>query len=139
MAGKSEIGRLGEDIACKYLEDKKYQILTRNYRKPWGEIDIVARAPDRTLVFVEVKTLRCAKNLNPELSNSKLTDGLCFEELKPEDQMKFTKLKKFKRICESFCTANPSFIDEKKGWRIDFVAIEIYSAGSHSVRHYEGI
>jgi len=45
----------GEDLASDYLAKKGYKILERNFRKRYGEIDIVAL--DRnTLVFIEVKT-----------------------------------------------------------------------------------
>jgi len=47
-------GNEGEDIACQYLEQKGYCIIARNYRRPCGEIDIIA-ADKKTLVFVEVK------------------------------------------------------------------------------------
>ena len=47
-------GAAGEQAACDYLTAKKYRILARNYRRPCGEIDIVA-ADKKTLVFVEVK------------------------------------------------------------------------------------
>ena len=48
------VGNLGEDMACKYLQEKNYYILERNYRNRLGEIDIIAM--DRgVLVFVEVK------------------------------------------------------------------------------------
>lgn len=55
------IGMLGEDLAAKYLEQKGYEILARNWGNKWGEIDIVCRvaplgATLPTLVFVEVKT-----------------------------------------------------------------------------------
>lgn len=46
---------LGEDAACKYLENNGYKILERNFRKGYGEIDIIA-VKDKVLVFVEVKT-----------------------------------------------------------------------------------
>lgn len=49
------IGGSGEDIAAAFLQGLGYVILTRNYRKRFGEIDIVAEEGD-TLVFVEVKT-----------------------------------------------------------------------------------
>jgi putative endonuclease len=49
------IGGRGEDIAAAFLQGLGYAILTRNYRKRFGEIDIVAEEGD-TLVFVEVKT-----------------------------------------------------------------------------------
>lgn len=43
-----------EDLACRYLENLGYSILTRNYHCGVGEIDIIAQDGD-TLVFVEVK------------------------------------------------------------------------------------
>lgn len=49
------IGGSGEDIAAAFLQDLGYVILTRNYRKRFGEIDIIAEEGD-ILVFVEVKT-----------------------------------------------------------------------------------
>lgn len=50
-------GKLGEDFTADYLIKNGYDIITRNYRKPCGEIDIVASKGD-ILVFVEVKTRR---------------------------------------------------------------------------------
>lgn len=47
-------GVAGEQAACDYLAAKKYRIVARNYRKPCGEIDIIA-FNGKTLVFVEVK------------------------------------------------------------------------------------
>ena len=56
-AGKAPrpIGGSGEDLAAAFLQGLGYVILTRNYRKRFGEIDIIAEEGD-TLVFVEVKT-----------------------------------------------------------------------------------
>jgi putative endonuclease len=50
-----EKGKAGEDKAVEYLLEQGYRIEQRNYRTNRGEIDIVAAAPDGTLVFVEVK------------------------------------------------------------------------------------
>ena len=49
------IGTLGETIAESFLVSKKFAILERNFRTPFGEIDIVA-SKNNCLVFVEVKT-----------------------------------------------------------------------------------
>ncbi len=49
------IGSLGEKAACRFLKKNQYKILGRNYRKPYGEIDIIAQHGD-TVSFVEVKT-----------------------------------------------------------------------------------
>jgi len=48
-------GRLGESLAAEFLLGQGYAIVEKNYRKRYGEVDIIARDGD-TLVFVEVKT-----------------------------------------------------------------------------------
>lgn len=53
---KREIGAIGESAACDYLSKKGYLIERRNFRLAFGELDIVAIAPDGCRVFVEVKT-----------------------------------------------------------------------------------
>lgn len=55
MTTKKLIGDLGEDLATDYLLSKGYEILKRNYRKPFGEIDIIALKGE-IISFVEVKT-----------------------------------------------------------------------------------
>ena len=50
-----EIGDIGEEFAVKYLKKKRYRIVARNFRKKYGEIDIIAENKNY-LVFVEVKT-----------------------------------------------------------------------------------
>ena len=60
-----QVGNIGEDLAAKYLQSKRYEIIDRNYRWARGEIDIVARIGD-TLVFVEVKTARGDRFGSPE-------------------------------------------------------------------------
>jgi putative endonuclease len=47
-------GRKAEDIACARLQQAGLALTTRNYRSPFGEIDLVMQEHD-TLVFVEVR------------------------------------------------------------------------------------
>ncbi|MFH2123642.1 MAG: YraN family protein [Pseudomonadota bacterium] len=52
---KNILGQRGEDLAARFLLTAGYQIIVRNYRSYYGEIDIIAREA-KSLVFVEVKT-----------------------------------------------------------------------------------
>lgn len=54
---KKETGDIGEKYAAKYLKHHDCRIMEQNYRKPYGEIDIIAR-DGNYLLFVEVKTRR---------------------------------------------------------------------------------
>jgi putative endonuclease len=47
-------GKIGEDLACRELQRRGYEIVARRYRLRHGELDIIAR-DGGTLVFVEVK------------------------------------------------------------------------------------
>jgi putative endonuclease len=51
------LGDAGERAAARYLRRAGLRVITRGYRTPLGEIDLIARDRD-TLVFVEVKTRR---------------------------------------------------------------------------------
>ncbi len=53
--GKLEIGRAGEEFACRYLVAKGYTILRRNYRSGHLETDIICENETHVL-FVEVKS-----------------------------------------------------------------------------------
>ena len=52
---KHQLGKSGEELCTQDLINKGYEIITRNFRSPYGEIDIIAREK-HYLVFVEVKT-----------------------------------------------------------------------------------
>jgi putative endonuclease len=47
--------KLGENKACEYIKKLGFKILERNYRKTYGEIDIIA-IERNVLCFIEVKT-----------------------------------------------------------------------------------
>lgn len=56
MAAKDELGRRGEQLAVEHLEQQGLVVLSRNWRCPEGELDIVATDGLSTVVFCEVKT-----------------------------------------------------------------------------------
>ena len=52
-------GDEAEDEALTFLQNQGLQLLQRNYRTPGrggGEIDLIVRDPDGTVVFVEVRS-----------------------------------------------------------------------------------
>lgn len=54
MHERTLLGREGEALVAKYLEDQGLQILVRNYSQRSGEIDLIASGK-QLLIFVEVK------------------------------------------------------------------------------------
>lgn len=57
-----QTGRLGEELAVKYLKDQGYDVVDTNVTYKWGEIDIVAVKSD-IYHFVEVKSANEASKL----------------------------------------------------------------------------
>ena len=54
---RAQIGALGEDLAVEHLTSLGLQVIARNWRCRYGELDIIAADnATRTAVFVEVKT-----------------------------------------------------------------------------------
>ena len=66
------IGKLGEQIACIYLQKKGYKIIERNFRCKTGEIDIIASRPNNSISFVEVK---CRVGKNHGMPYESVTSG----------------------------------------------------------------
>lgn len=122
MTKKTELGAIGEDFACGYLVKKGYKIIERNYRKSWGELDIVGIEPGGVLVFVEVKTMK---------------NEFC-QDITPEDQMTFSKIKKFKKTATLYAGSHQNLINDKKGWRLDVIALR-KKGDEFIVQHYENI
>ena len=56
-------GQMGEDLALRHALARGWRLIARNYRTPGrggGEIDLILRAPEGTVVFVEVRSRRHA-------------------------------------------------------------------------------
>lgn len=54
MANSNTLGTWGENQAAKFLEQKGYEILGRNFHSRYGELDIIAQDGE-FLAFVEVR------------------------------------------------------------------------------------
>lgn len=82
----SQTGAIGEGIACTFLMRKGFNIIEKNYRKPWGEIDVIAEK-DGIMHFVEVKAV--SRSLDP--------DGSREIDYRPEEMATRAKLHKVVR------------------------------------------
>lgn len=128
------VGRSGEDAACRYLIGNGYRIIERNFQRPWGELDIIAIEPKtKILAFIEVKTLAIRQ------STSRNIAGLPDERanLRPEDNLTYSKLEKLKRTASLYAGHRPELVSDS-GWRIDLVAVELTDSDS-IFRHYQNI
>lgn len=106
---RKESGRIGEEMASIFLHKKGYKVIARNFRKPWGEIDIIAER-NNVVRFVEVKTLsRYGKG---DVSREK-SDYL------PEEQVHASKLRKISRTAELYMHS----MKDRREFQIDVVGV----------------
>jgi putative endonuclease len=61
---RHHLGQTGERIAAEHLSRLGYEIVERNYRTRWGELDLIA-FDGTTLAFCEVKTRRLSRSGGP--------------------------------------------------------------------------
>lgn len=111
----SSVGKLGEDIACLYIKHLGYTVLDRNFRVPFGEIDIISRSPDTTLIFFEVKTMTSVYRETLVTPSNSFT---------PEDHVTFSKLQKIKKTALFYCGLNEKLLT-RSGFRIDVLTLLI--------------
>lgn len=87
------LGKLGEDIACRFLKKHGHEILEENHTRKWGEIDIVSKKQNK-LYFIEVKS-KSVSGLT-----SKTTEQV--EAMRPEENVHPIKIDRFMRTIHTF-------------------------------------
>ena len=116
---RQEVGALAESAASMFLKKQGYEILERNYRKPWGEIDIIARK-DGVIVFVEVKANSMAghQSFAPEVR---------------ADHVKLRKVVKSAMLYLEF-----ELKDLESEWRVDIVSVTLKEAvNKAAITHFK--
>lgn len=83
------LGNKGESIACAFLENKGFTIVERNYRKVWGELDIIGQKSG-TLHFFEVKSVAVSDHKNDPRAH------------RPEDNVHGLKVRHIRRMIETY-------------------------------------
>ncbi|WP_109301707.1 YraN family protein [Aquimarina sp. AU474] len=113
MAEHNALGRKGEEIAIKFLIDKGYQVLEKNYRYLKSEVDIIAKIKN-VIVVVEVKT-----RSTPDFGN-------------PQDFVKPKQIQSLVKAIDHYITEH----DLDAEVRFDIVAIIRNKAGT-KIEHLE--
>lgn len=86
---KRATGDRGESIAVEYFLKRGFIVLDRNYQKPWGEIDVIAKKGSE-LHFIEVKTQSVNSSVNS------------FDFYEAEERVDYYKRNKLRRIIETY-------------------------------------
>lgn len=113
---RQTFGKLGERIAADYLRNRGYEIIGKNFRTRYGEIDIIARH-GRTLVFIEVK------------SRSSVKFGT------PEESITLDKRNKLRLMSAYFLSKNKL---QHEPHRIDAIGI-IFEGSKARLRHHKNV
>jgi len=100
-----EVGKTGEDIAVKHYVKQGFNILARNYRQKWGEIDIIAQK-NNVLHFLEVKSV------------SYETD---FDNYLPEENVHRFKRKKLARTINTYLAEN--HVSYETDFQVDVISV----------------
>ena len=101
-------GSIGEKIAAEFLRRKGYHVLQMNYRKPWGEIDIIAEKGS-VVRFIEVKTVSGDLSALSRESNT----------YRPEEQIHPAKLRKVVRTAQLYMASH----EDDREFQIDAVGV----------------
>ena len=122
---KKFVGAVGEELAARFLERRGFEIIDRNYWKPWGEIDVVARKSG-VVHFVEVKTVQQRQEeAGSREQNSKITKlniKNSPDEYRPEQNVHPWKLQRLHRVIETY------LMDERLDdmeWQLDVVTVRL--------------
>lgn len=124
MLNKQKIGVLGENIACKFLVARSFKIIKRNYRKKWGEIDVIAEK-NNVFHFIEVKSVSCETSIDINKMKN------------PEENIHFQKLKRLSRTIQSYLLDTDG---GEKDWQFDTMAVFLFLKDRKArVRFFENI
>lgn len=120
MAVNQYTGEAGEQMAVEYLLEAGYEIMERNYRVGYLEIDIIARK-DEVVHIVEVKTRSSSRS-----SGSQYT---------PEAALTGKKLSRVMKAAESYISAEGVCSELS----VDLIAINVDLEFGTQIRHYSGV
>lgn len=113
MAKHNQIGKIGEEIACKWLNSRGFTIIQQNYWKKFGEIDIVARETAK-IHLIEVKSVSYE-------TKHELDYAVSHETWRPEENVHKDKQRKLKNAIQAWLIENKY----EGEWQIDILSVQI--------------
>lgn len=127
LTEKQKIGNLGEDLAYRFLVERGFSIQDRNYRKKWGEIDIISYK-NRKIYFVEVKTI--SRENTSDISREN-------DEYRAEENIHPWKLKRLGRTIQSYLLEHNA---EDNDWQLDALIVTTNVLKRHAkIKHIKDI
>ncbi len=108
---KQKIGKIGEDIACKFLIKRGFAVTERNYWKKCGEIDIIVTKKN-LLHFIEVKTVSRENIKNILIRN---------DDYRPEDNLHKWKLERLSKTIQTYLFEKNT--PEDFNWQFDVIVV----------------
>jgi putative endonuclease len=113
VAKHNELGKIGEEIACKFLVKQGFRVICRNYCKKWGEIDIITEK-QRIIHFIEVKSVSC-ENLG-EIKHEN-------DSFRPEDNLHSQKIKRLSRVIQTYLFEMD--VSDETEWQFDVICVYV--------------
>jgi putative endonuclease len=114
---RNALGAYGERVAARHLVTDGMELLDRNWRCRWGELDLIARDGD-ALVFCEVKTRRTTQYGGPA------------------EAVIEVKAHRIRRLAAQWMSDTGQHAREV---RFDVVAVLASGAGAAEVEHLRGV
>jgi len=115
---KQKIGKLGEELAKKYLIKHGYTIKEENYTKKYGEIDLIAQK-DNITHFVEVKSIVSHETkINVSRETQKTVTHETYD---PIQNIHPGKLKSLSRVIQVYLVTHETVLD----WQFDVITVKI--------------
>ena len=115
MGSAHNLGIIGEEVALSFLSGLGYQLLEKNYRSRFGEIDLIMQ-DGRVLVFIEVKARRSTLY------------GV------PQEAVGAVKQAKIRRVAEQYLQYKGK---EDCQLRFDVVAVRFHKTGNCTIDHFK--
>ncbi|MDO8620324.1 MAG: YraN family protein [bacterium] len=142
MGVTQKVGALGEELIVMFLMKRSYKILDRNFRRPWGELDIIAERKGK-VHFIEVKALSqniVSDETKAGVSGRDVSDETSVKDahgaslayirskvrkdrFRAEDHVNAEKIKRLGRIIQTYL--NSKDVSDETKWQFDVATVLI--------------